>query len=311
MIEVQHLTKRFGTHTAVADVSFTAERGEILGFLGPNGAGKTTTMRILTCYLPQTSGEARVAGFDVQAQSIEVRRRIGYLPENVPLYLDLTVSDYLDFVGRLKGMPKMGRTARIGRVMEECGIANVSARTIGKLSRGYRQRVGLAQALLNDPEVLILDEPTVGLDPQQIVEIRQLIRNLAGARTIILSTHILPEVSLLCQRIIIINAGRLISADTPENLKKRLQRSTVIEVTVRGDAGAAAKRIEALPDVGSVQRLDSDRGNRLRVEARDNVDIREDVSRAVVDGGFGLLGLHSLDLSLEDVFVQLVTKENL
>jgi ABC-2 type transport system ATP-binding protein len=311
VIEVRNLSKHYGNHAAVSDVTFRAEKGEILGFLGPNGAGKTTTMRILTCFLPPTSGEARVAGYDILEDSIEVRRRIGYLPENVPLYGDLSVSDYLHFVGKLKGMPGPRRKLRTGDVMEECGISHVSHRTIGKLSKGYRQRVGLAQALLNDPEVLILDEPTVGLDPQQIIEIRELIRNLAGKRTIILSTHILPEVSLICQRVIIINKGRLITVDTPDNLRSRLGHNMVIDVAVRGDAALIEKRVAGLPGVETARRMKSDIGevHHLRVEAKDNADIRETVSRAIVESGFGLVGLSTMDMSLEDVFVHLVTKE--
>jgi ABC-2 type transport system ATP-binding protein len=311
MIEVEGLTKHFGTHVAISDVSFRAETGEILGFLGPNGAGKTTTMRILTCYLPPTAGSARVAGFDILDQSIEVRRRIGYLPENVPLYTDLSVDSYLDFVGRLKGMPKATRQARIGDVMAECGIAHVRGRTIGKLSKGYRQRVGLAQALLNDPEVLILDEPTVGLDPQQIIEIRDLIRKLAGRRTIILSTHILPEVSLLCQRVIIVNKGKLITADTTDNLKSRLKSSVTIDVVVRGDRELITKRLTSLDGVRSVDHIESldENTHSLRVESHDDRDVREPVSREVVEGGFGLLGLRTIDLTLEDIFVELVTNE--
>jgi ABC-2 type transport system ATP-binding protein len=313
LIEVQNLTKHYGEHVAISEISFRAERGEILGFLGPNGAGKTTTMRILTCFLPPTSGEARVAGYDVLKDSMEVRRRIGYLPENVPLYTDLSVTDYLDFVGRLKGMSKSDRARQIPEVMEECGIRDVRDRTIGKLSKGYRQRVGLAQALVNDPEVLILDEPTVGLDPQQIIEIRQLIRNLAGKRTIILSTHILPEVSLLCQRVIIVNKGRLITADTPENLKGRLRRSMVIDLTVRGSAEDVERKLGALSDVQAVRRVGShtDGATSFRLESRENKDVREIVSRTVVESGFGLLGLNAIDLSLEDIFVQLVTQEEM
>jgi ABC-2 type transport system ATP-binding protein len=311
MIEVQNLTKHYGSHVAISDISFRAEKGEVLGFLGPNGAGKTTTMRILTCFLPPTRGSARVAGFDILDESIEVRRRIGYLPENVPLYLDLSVTNYLEFVGKLKGMPASNRKARIGKVMDECGIAHVAGRTIGKLSKGYRQRVGLAQALINDPEVLILDEPTVGLDPQQIIEIRELIRNLAGQRTIILSTHILPEVSLLCQRIIIVNNGRLVTIDTPDNLKARLRKSMAIDIVVRGPADTVAGRLASLPDVQSAEALEAlgDGTHSLRIEAANNIDIREIVSQTVVEGGFGLLDLRTVDLSLEDIFVQLVTEE--
>lgn len=311
MIEVRHLTKHYGQHAAVSDVSFTAKRGEILGFLGPNGAGKTTTMRMLTCFLPPTAGEATVAGYSILDDPMAVRQRIGYLPENVPLYTDMSVTDYLVFVATLKGMARSGRTGRVDRVMEECGIEHVRQRTIGKLSKGYRQRVGLAQALINDPEVLILDEPTVGLDPQQIIEIRDLIRGLAGERTIILSTHILPEVSVLCQRILIINKGHLISADTPENLKARMQSTTSLDTRVRGDVDAIESHLKSLTGVATVRRMDSAAsGDHLfRVEATDRKDIRERVASEIVNAGFGLLELASSDLSLEDVFVHLVTHE--
>ena len=312
MIEVRNLTKLYGTQPAVDDVSFDAAQGEILGFLGPNGAGKTTAMRMLTCYLPPTSGEARVAGFDILTQSREVRRRIGYLPENVPLYRDLTVSDYLEFVARLKGMPGSNRTARVRQVMEECGVDHVAGRTIGKLSKGYRQRVGLAQALVNDPEVLILDEPTVGLDPRQIIEIRELIRSLSGRRTVILSTHILPEASLLCHRVIIINKGKIVTADTPDNLKSRLRRSLVVDVAVRGDSGAARALLSSLPDVKAVAAVASEGDlHTLRVEFLEGRDTRESLSRALVEGGFGLFGLGAVDMSLEEIFVEIVTREEL
>ncbi|MFQ5511886.1 MAG: ATP-binding cassette domain-containing protein [Candidatus Krumholzibacteriia bacterium] len=311
MIDVRNLSKHYGQHRAVSQISFRAKKGEILGFLGPNGAGKTTTMRMLTCYLPPTAGSARVAGYDVMEQSLEVRRRIGYLPENVPLYGDLRVTGYLDFVARLKGMPRKTRSGRIGQVMQECGISQVRHRQVGQLSRGYRQRVGLAQALVNNPEVLILDEPTVGLDPRQIIEIRELIRNLAGERTIILSTHILPEVSLLCDRVIIIDRGKLVAVDRPENLKSRLSHATVIDLVARGDVSAIAGCLRKLPGVRSVERGGSVSADthRLRVESRAGEDVRESVSRALVDGGFGLLSLETADMSLEDIFVKLVTRE--
>jgi ABC-2 type transport system ATP-binding protein len=311
LIEVQGLTRYYGHHAAVRNVSFRAERGEILGFLGPNGAGKTTTMRMLTCFLPPTSGTALVAGFDILDQSLEVRSRIGYLPESVPLYRDLTVSAYLNFVATLKGMPLTGRVSRIGTVMEECGVDDVQGQPIGTLSRGYRQRVGLAQALVNDPEVLILDEPTVGLDPRQIVEIRELIRRLAGERTVILSTHILPEVSLLCQRVIIINAGELISDDTPDNLGQPLKRSMVIDVTVRGARESIVPLLESTAGVESVAVITSaDSLSRFHVECEPQRDAREEIASAIVAAGFGLIAMQSLDPSLEDVFVQLVTRES-
>ncbi len=312
MIEVNNLSKHYGSNRAVSQINFRAEKGEILGFLGPNGAGKTTTMRMLTCYLPPTEGSARVAGFDILEQSLEVRRRIGYLPENVPLYGDLRVTNYLDFVGKLKGMPRKTRADSIERVMQQCGVSEVSHRQVGNLSRGYRQRVGLAQALINDPEVLILDEPTVGLDPRQIIEIRELIRKLAGDRTIILSTHILPEVSLLCDRVIIIDRGRLVAVDRPENLKSRLRRALVVELEARGDREAVIRCLRSLPDAQTVEHLGTSGTDihRLRVESNLGKDIREAVSRALADNGFGLLSLATADLSLEDIFVQLVTGED-
>ncbi len=220
MIEVENLTKYYGDRPAIDNITFRVEKGEILGFLGPNGAGKTTTMRILAGFFPPTSGIARVAGYDVVNNSIDVRRRIGYMPETIPLYKDMRVKEYLEFVAEVKGVPRKRRKSKIEKAMKECGTTEVYHRLIGKLSKGFQQRVGLAQALLHDPEVLILDEPTIGLDPKQIIEIRQLIKSLAGERTIILSTHILPEVSMTCQRVIIINEGKIIAMDTPENLNK-------------------------------------------------------------------------------------------
>jgi len=311
VIEVQNLTKYYGNHPALLDVTFSAKRGEILGFLGPNGAGKTTAMRILTCFLPPSSGGARIAGYDIFDDSIEVRKRIGYVPENVPLYGDLSVSKYLALVAKLKGMNGRKKGGRLDEVMEECGIFDVKNRTIGKLSKGYRQRVGIAQALINDPEVLILDEPTVGLDPRQIIEIRGLIQNLSGQRTIILSTHILPEASLLCQRIIIINKGKLITDDTPENLKYNLRRSMAFDVLISGDEQEAVRALESIPEIKSITKTASPEtgSTGFRLESRDNKDIRADIAQRLVNSGFGLLGLNTIDMSLEDIFVQLVTEE--
>ncbi|PYR55634.1 MAG: MFS transporter, partial [Acidobacteria bacterium] len=235
MIEVQHLTKRYGRVTAVEDVSFRVERGEILGFLGPNGAGKTTTMRILTGFIPATEGKAIVAGFDVFEQPIEAKRRTGYLPETPPLYPDTSVIEYLTFVSKIKGVPPGERKDRIKAVMQRTRIDDVADRLCAKLSKGYRQRVGLAQAIIHNPDVLILDEPTAGLDPKQIIETRELIKELAGSHTIILSTHILPEVSQTCERVVIINKGRVVAVDTPDNLTARLQGSETMYVQV--DAG--------------------------------------------------------------------------
>lgn len=317
MIEAEGLTKYYGSHTAVADISFSVEKGEIVGFLGPNGAGKTTTMRMLTCFLPPTSGSARVAGFDIWDESTEVRSRVGYLPEAVPLYRDLTVEGYLEFAGTLKGMDRKARSRRAGLVMEECGVTEVRGRPIGHLSRGYRQRVGLAQALINDPEVLILDEPTVGLDPKQIIEIRELIRNLAGKRTVLLSTHVLPEASLICQRVIIINRGAIVTEGVPEDLGRELRHCEDVELLVRGEAEAVGGVLRSVQGVDVVRHVDSPSPGvcRFRVESqsaqgeRVESDLRERVAARLVEGGFGLLGLRTSDLSLEDIFIRLVTKE--
>ncbi len=248
MIEVQNLTKRYGRITAVEDISFRVERGEILGFLGPNGAGKTTTMRILTGYLPATEGKAVVAGFDVFDQPVEAKRRTGYLPETPPLYPDMTVQEYLSFVSKIKGVPSAERRERIQQVMKRTRIDDMAHRLTSKLSKGYRQRVGLAQALIHNPDVLILDEPTAGLDPKQIIETRQLIKELAGDHTIVLSTHILPEVAQTCERVIIINKGHVVAVDTPRNLTARLQGSETMYVQIDangGDPSPALRRVSA------------------------------------------------------------------
>src|SRR6202521_6372475 len=253
MIDVQNLTKHYGPVTAIRDVSFSVEPGQIIGFLGPNGAGKSTTMRILSCFMPASSGTARVAGFDVFSESLEVRRRIGYLPESVPLYSELRVADYLDFVAAVKGVGRAQRKARVGEVMERCHINDVSRRMIGKLSKGYRQRVGLAQAIVSDPAVLILDEPTIGLDPQQITEIRALIKSLAGDHTVILSTHILPEVSMICDGVIIINRGRVVAKGTQAELVEQAFPAARVEVEVAGPQEAIASALKSLPGVTSVE----------------------------------------------------------
>src|SRR3954447_8918484 len=252
VIEVQHLTKRYGRVTAVDDVSFRVERGEILGFLGPNGAGKTTTMRILTGYMPASDGRATVAGFDVFDHPLEAKRRTGYLPETPPLYPDMTVREYLDFVARIKGVAAAERRARVDTVMQRTRVADMATRHCGKLSKGYRQRVGLAQTILHNPEVLILDEPTAGLDPKQIIETRDLIRGLAGDHTIILSTHILPEVSQTCQRVVIINKGRVVAVDTPANLTARLKGAETMYVEVDAPGADVAATLGAVAGVTRV-----------------------------------------------------------
>jgi ABC-2 type transport system ATP-binding protein len=309
VIEVARLTKYYADRPAVLDVSFTVSRGEIVGFLGPNGAGKTTTMRMLTCFLPPTSGTARVAGFDTFRDSFEVRRRVGYLPESVPLYRDLTVAAYLDFIATLKGLAGADRVRRVGTVMEECGVSEVRDRPIGRLSRGYRQRVGIAQALVSDPEVLILDEPTVGLDPRQVVEIRGLIRGLAGDRTIVLSTHILSEVSALCRRVLVINRGRLVTDDYTSNLARNLQRGLVLDVVARGPAEGVSGAIRRVSGVREVTAAGSgDDAGRYRVACAAGEDPRAAIAAALVGAGYALVGLTARDVSLEEIFVQLVTE---
>ena len=311
MIEVQHLSKRYGRVTAVDDVSFRVERGEILGFLGPNGAGKTTTMRILTGYIPATEGKAIVAGFDVFEQPIEAKRRTGYLPETPPLYPDMTVLEYLTFVAKVKGVPGNERHQRIRDVMDRTRVADMAHRLCAKLSKGYKQRVGLAQALIHNPDVLILDEPTAGLDPKQIIETRQLIKDLAGDHTIILSTHILPEVSQTCQRVVIINKGRVVAVDTPDNLTARLRGSETMYVQVEtggGDAMAALTRIPGVTRVVESERRDAAVG--YEVDSERGRDVRRELARAVVTNGWGLLELRPMRMSLEDVFLSLITDEN-
>jgi ABC-2 type transport system ATP-binding protein len=310
VIEVQHLTKRYGRVTAVEDVSFRVERGEILGFLGPNGAGKTTTMRILTGYMPATDGKAIVAGFDVFEQPIEAKRRTGYLPETPPLYPDTTVAEYLSFVAKIKGVPAADRRSRIQHVMERTRITDVADRQCAKLSKGYRQRVGLAQSIIHNPDVLILDEPTAGLDPKQIIETRQLIKELAGDHTIILSTHILPEVSQTCQRVVIINKGHVVAVDTPDNLTARLRGSETMYVQVDASGADAAPVLRRVPGVTRVS--EADRRERVvgfEVESERGQDVRRELARALVNGGWGLLELRPLRMSLEEIFLSLTTEE--
>ncbi len=315
MIKVDGLTKRYARTIAVDDISFEVEKGRIVGFLGPNGAGKTTTMRVLTCFMPPTEGKAQVAGFDVMEQPLEVKKRIGYLPEAPPLYPEMEVSEYLNFVGRLKGIPKKSLKARVEEVSERCAITEVQKRLVGKLSRGYRQRVGLAQAIIHNPDVLILDEPTAGLDPKQINETRKLIKNLAGEHTIILSTHILPEVEQTCEEVIIISEGKLVATDSVESLTHRLRGSETIAVEIKPrdgelDAGAVRERLEQVPGVGRVNFKES-RDNRLRfeVDSEQGQSIRGELARCVVEAGWDLHELHAAALSLEEIFLQLTASD--
>ena len=304
MIEVQHLTKRYGRLTAVEDVSFRVERGEILGFLGPNGAGKTTTMRVLTGYMPATEGKAIVAGFDVFDQPIEAKRRTGYLPETPPLYPDMSVLEYLTFVSKVKGVPSAERRQRVAAVMDRTRIRDVADRLCSKLSKGYRQRVGLAQALIHNPDVLILDEPTAGLDPKQIIETRELIKELGGNHTIILSTHILPEVSQTCHRVVIINKGHVVAVDTPDNLTARLRGSETMYIQLDANGADAGPGLAQIPGVTRV--VESDRGEQAvgyEVESERGRDVRRDLARVVVQRGWGLLELPPMRMSLEEIFL--------
>jgi ABC-2 type transport system ATP-binding protein len=310
VIEVQQLTKRYGPFTAVDGVSFTVGKGEILGFLGPNGAGKTTTMRILTGYMPPTEGRARVAGFDLQEQPVEAKQRIGYLPETPPLYPDMTVREYLRFVARIKGVPPAEQASRVATVMQRTHVADMAHRHCGKLSKGYKQRVGLAQALIHNPDVLVLDEPTAGLDPKQIIETRELVRSLAGDHTIVLSTHILPEVAQTCQRVVIINKGRVVAEDTPENLTARLQGAASVYVEVDTQGADAQPVLAAIPGVTGVS-IATRHGALIgcEVQSESGLDVRRSVAQAVVGAGYGLVELRPMRMSLEEIFLQLTTTD--
>ena len=307
MIEVSHLSKKYGDVVAVEDVSFRAEKGVILGFLGPNGAGKTTTMRMLTCYLPPSSGEAKVAGFDILEESMEVRKRIGYLPEQPPVYHDMTVGAYLRFVAKIKGVPGPQLNGRLDDTMDKTGIAHHRDTVIGHLSKGYRQRVGLAQALVHEPDVLILDEPTVGLDPKQIIEIREVIKGLGGDHTVILSTHILPEVSMTCSQLVIINNGRIAGEGTPESLMAQLKEGEVLRAHIDGPPDQIHDMLQGLEGVLDVSNEPGD-GIYL-VTSAPGQDVRDALTKQVVDGGYSLRELRPLDMTLEDIFLSLTSEE--
>ncbi|HXY04108.1 MAG TPA: ATP-binding cassette domain-containing protein [Terriglobales bacterium] len=314
MITVKELTKKYARTTAVDHVSFEVQKGQIVGFLGPNGAGKTTTMRMLTCFLPPSSGTATVAGFDVLEQPLEVKKRIGYLPETPPLYPEMETSEYLKFVGKLKGLSGAELNKRVDYVCDRCAIADVKTKLLGKLSKGYRQRVGLAQAIIHNPDVLILDEPTAGLDPKQINETRDLIKSLAGDHTIILSTHILPEVEQTCQLVIIINKGRLVATDSVQNLQARARgaESVLIEVAGRNgslDLSVVQRRLEQIRGISRVQYKTSHANrNVFEIEGQTGF-IRGDLARAVVEAGWDLNELRPAAMSLEEIFLQLTGNE--
>ena len=318
MIKVENLTKYYGTFPALKSISFSIDRGEVIGFLGPNGAGKTTAMRILTCFMPASSGHATVAEYDVFKESLEVRKHIGYLPESVPLYPEMTVTSYLKFVSKIKGLPRSKRAGRLEIALESCSLTDRRNQIIGQLSKGYRQRVGLAQALIHDPEVIILDEPTSGLDPRQIIEIRELIKELGKEHTIILSTHILPEASMTCERLIIIHEGRIagdvklsegrpVSIDTGDSGRIELGGTKMLYLEVSGPAEAVKNSLENIPNILQVEsRGLSDSNNpTFHINYDLNTDIRAHVSLSLVQDGWGLLEMRSVAMTLEEIFLQL------
>ncbi len=314
MIEVEHLSKTYGSTPAINDVTFSVEPGEILGFLGPNGAGKTTTMRILAGYLPATEGKARIAGFDVNDDSLAVRQRIGYLPETPPLYPEMTVEGFLHFVARIKGISAGDRANKVTAAITRCNLEEKRQVIIRKLSKGYRQRVGIAQAIVHDPPAIILDEPTVGLDPRQIIEVRNLIKSLAGTHTIILSTHILPEVSMTCSRVAIINKGKLVATNTPENLMTQLAGGSGYELEIEGDSGLAKQVLQNVPGVSLVESVSShhpatDNRAHLRVISQLGIEPGTAIAATLLNAGFGLCEMRRVSATLEDVFLQLTTEE--
>ncbi|MEH2082572.1 MAG: ABC transporter ATP-binding protein [Nostoc sp.] len=318
MIEVEHLSKIYGSTPAITDVTFSVEPGEILGLLGPNGAGKTTTMRILAGYLPATNGNARIAGYDVHENSLAVRQRIGYLPETPPLYPDMTVEGFLHFVARIKGVPAGDRTNKVTAAIERCNLEDKRRVIIRKLSKGYRQRVGIAQAIVHDPPAIILDEPTVGLDPRQIIEVRNLIKSLAGTHTIILSTHILPEVSMTCSRVAIINRGKVVATNTPETLMTQLTGGSGYELEIEGEAALAKQVLQKVAGVSLIESISTagihshqPQENRayLRVISQPGKEPGRDIATTLVRAGFGLHELRRVNATLEDVFLQLTTEE--
>ena len=314
MIKVEGLTKRYARNVAVDNISFEVPKGQIVGFLGPNGAGKTTTMRMLTCFMPPSSGKASIAGFDVLENPMDVKKRIGYLPETPPLYPEMEVIEYLNFVGKLKGVASSDLARRVNEVAEKCNIADVKFKLISKLSKGYKQRVGLAQAIIHNPDVLILDEPTAGLDPKQILETRQLIKGLAGDHTIILSTHILPEVESVCEQVLIINKGKLVATDSVANLRGRLESGgETVAVEVEGESVDSGKVQSKLEQVAGVSRVlvkeTKDRRTHFEVESLQGRSVRAEIARAVVESGWNLTELRPVGLSLEEVFLQLTGAE--
>jgi ABC-2 type transport system ATP-binding protein len=311
MIQASGLTHYYGQHQAIADVSFGVNRGEILGFLGPNGAGKTTTMRIITGFMPPTRGKVTVGGYDVVEQSLEVRRRIGYLPETVPLYTEMTVTNYLKYMGTLRGMAPRHIRRRVDEVIGLCRLGDYRKSLIGKLSKGFRQRVGIAQAILHEPEVLVLDEPTIGIDPIQVVETRRLIQDLGKEQTVVLSSHILPEVSMICQRVLIIHQGKIVAEDTPDHLAQSLQGMDRLEVAVRGPVDQVLPALGKVKGVTKVTHHRTQEGDGYTVQVRRGQDLRDEISRAVISNGWSLLSMQQVGMSLEEIFLRLTTHEEL
>ena len=305
MIKIERVTKVFGQTVAVRDISFEVEEGEILGFLGPNGAGKTTTMRIITGYFPPTDGNVYVAGHSVLDEPLEVKRQIGYVPENPAMYHDMRTMDYLKFIGAVKGVSRASLKERLDKTIELCALKSVMNKRVGELSRGFKQRVALGQALINNPPVLILDEPTSGLDPKQIYEIRQLIKSMEGERTIVISTHILPEVSMTCSKVVIINEGEIVAVDTTENLGKSFAHTHQVELVVKGSSKEIINNLKKIEGIGKVDNI----GDHYTVEMEKDRDLRSKIAKQVVQSGFELLELKSRSMSLEDVFIKLVTEE--
>ena len=315
MIEVEHLSKTYGSTPAIEDVTFTVQRGEILGFLGPNGAGKTTTMRILAGYLPASSGTARIDGVEVHEDSMAVRRKIGYLPETPPLYTEMTVQGFLQFVAQIKGVKTSDRARLVNSALERCNLTEKRQVLIRKLSKGFRQRVGIAQAIVHDPPVIILDEPTVGLDPRQIIEVRKLIKSLAGEHTIILSTHILPEVSMTCSRVAIINRGRIVATNTPENLMDSIAGGSGYELEVEGDANDIQKLLQAVPKVRVVESIPAkdlpEKRCLIRVVSELGAEPGRDIAAVIVGAGLSLYEMRRTEANLEEVFLQLTMEDKL
>tara|TARA_B110000116_G_scaffold42568_1_gene34935 strand:+ start:1154 stop:2092 length:939 start_codon:yes stop_codon:yes gene_type:complete len=312
LIELKNVTKYYGNFPAVTDISFKINRGEIVGLLGPNGAGKSTTMKMITGFMPPTSGELTIDGYDIVHESIEARKKIGYLPETVPLYTDMTVYSYIEYMGKLRGLNNKNIKSKADHVIEICKLGDYKNSLISKLSKGFRQRVGIAQAIIHEPEVLILDEPTIGIDPNQVVETRQLIRNLSGEHTLVLSSHILPEVSSICERVLIINEGEIAASDTIENLSSLVAGKSKMEVDIIGSPESIKTKLEKIEGVRSIDlwvKKSSNEYTTFSIESDISVDIRAEVSKTIVENKWGLLRLESMGMSLEDIFLKITTSE--